>query len=376
MSDPNPSDPTPADGTAPERARIDGPSNAKRLDLLPMLYVLGFLVLAGGLFWVWQHPSPPRGAAQNAARVASLQQDIAARKAEADALEARLKAVEARPVPDLGPIEARLKAVEAKEAAPTDLAPLQARIAALEQRPEPAPVDLGPLRGRVAALEEKPPVDLQPLEARIAALEAKPPVDLTPLRTALAAQGAALSGKIEAVGARLDGVNGDIKQLTDRLGTMEAAAQRRAQMEVASIKLASGQPLGTIAGAPPALARFAQQSPPTEAGLRLTFDNAAAAAAKAADPVTSSDMSFTDRMWARAQQSVTVRQGDKVLVGNPVGGLLDSARQALEAGDLASAVRTLDGLTGPAKAAMADWLGQAHALLDARTAVAEMAARR
>ena len=50
----------------------------------------------------------------------------------------------------------------------------QDRVARLEQRPrrQPgAPVDLGPLNARVAALEQRATPDLAPLEARVAALE-------------------------------------------------------------------------------------------------------------------------------------------------------------------------------------------------------------
>ena len=64
-----------------------------------------------------------------------------------------------------------------------------------------------------------------------------------------------------------------------------------------------------------------------------------------------------------------------MLLGDPVSGILAHARQALDAGDLAGALAALKGLAGPAAAAMADWVGQAQALLDARAALASMTAR-
>ena len=46
-----------------------------------------------------------------------------------------------------------------------------------------------------------------------------------------------------------------------------------------------------------------------------------------------------DRIWARAQDLVTIRRGDHVLVGDPAAGLLAERADELDAGDLAGAVR-------------------------------------
>ena len=80
------------------------------------------------------------------------------------------------------------------------------------------------------------------------------------------------------------------------------------------------------------------------------------------------------RLWAQAQDLVTIREGDHVLVGDPAAGVLDRARVALDAGDLAGAVTTVGSLTGPAADAMAGWLAQARSLLDARAALSDWAA--
>ena len=80
------------------------------------------------------------------------------------------------------------------------------------------------------------------------------------------------------------------------------------------------------------------------------------------------------RLWAQAQNLVTIREGDNVLVGDPAAGVLDRARTALDAGDLVGAVATVGSLTGPAADAMAGWMMQARALLDARAALADWAA--
>ena len=144
-------------------------------------------------------------------------------------------------------------------------------------------------------------------------------------------------------------------------------------VQSASAALAAGQKLGDLPGAPPALARFADTNPPTEAALRLAFPQAARQALAAAHPV-SGDKPLLTRLWAQAQDLVTVRQGDHVLVGDPTAGMLERARAALDAGDLSAAVTDVATLQGAAGQAMAAWLAQARALLEARAALAAWAA--
>ncbi len=133
--------------------------------------------------------------------------------------------------------------------------------------------------------------------------------------------------------------------------------------------------MGEIPGAPPALARFAHDAPPTEAGLRLSFDQAADNAHRVSQPAITDNQPLLNRMWTKAQQSVTVRQGDRVLVGDPIAGVLAQARQSLDAGDLVGALKALDGLAGPAKEAMSEWVAQARSLIEARAAIGELAGR-
>lgn len=398
--------PTPPRATPTGRAHI-APARGRTLDWLPILYLVGFVILAGALAYLWRHPTLPRGEAVQEARVDTLDQQVAANRAAADDLARRVGALEAKPAPaapDLQPLAARIAALENRPvAAPVDLKPLSDRIAALENRPAPPTVDLKPLSNRIAALEARPPVDLKPLSDRVAALENKPPpppVDLTPLEgriaglerkeaTDAAAQAgavAALGGQVAALLPRLDAGDKRVAALDSRLGAAEAAAkqaeaglttineraQRLGRLQAVAVALAAGQPLGDLPGAPPALAKFAHQAPPTEPALRLSFDAAADAAQKASQPDTEGK-GLLERSWLRAQQSLTVRQGDRVIVGDAVTGVLAHARQLLDAGDLQGAIHALDALNGPAKAAMADWIGRAQSLLDARAAVAAMA---
>jgi hypothetical protein len=328
--------PTPLTPEAAVELPAPPPEPPARRNLLPWLTAAGFLILAIGLVLVWRHPSV------QTARLDALAEGLGA-------LETRITRLEERPVPqppDLRPLTARVTALEQRPAAsqpgppaqPADLAPLAARVAALEQRQSPS---LAPLEARIAELEHRPVPSLAPLEARIASLESAD-------RAAQA-------------------------ELSKRLAGSEKSAAHTARVQAASFALAAGQKLGDVQGAPPALARFAAAPPPTEAALRAAFAPAARAALDAAHPVAEGQPLMT-RLWAQAQELVTIRQGDQVLVGDPTAGVLERARVAVEAGDLAAAVTALASLQGGAAAAMAGWLEQARALLEARAALATWAA--
>ena len=375
-SNPSSNQTEPATGTPfSERARIDAAPAAKRLDALPVLYVVGFVILSAALIYLWKHPSLPQNAAAEVERVDTLHQQI-------DALTAQVAALQTRPVPaaaELGPLNARIGELERRPApvlpAALNLAPLEARLAGLEGRPAAAPVDLKPLESRIGTLEGRKPVDLGPLEGRVAALEGRKPVDLGPLTQRLDGLGQKEGDDLAALGKRVDQVEAAGKQTASGLAAIAERAQQAGRLQAMSAALAAGQRLGDVPGAPPALARFAHDAPPTEAGLRLSFNTAAVVAHDASQPAIAGDRPLLDRMWGRATQAVTVRQGDKVLVGDPIAGVIEHARQALDAGDLQGAVSTLDGLAGPAKAAMAGWVAQAQSLLDARAAIGALAAR-
>ena len=399
--------PPPGASTPPgllDRARVEDMGQRLRRDPLPLLYLLGFVILGGTLAYLYSHPVTPPEAQQAAVKVDDLQGQV-------QTLTDRLAKLEARPA-------------GAGAAASADLALLDRRTATLENRPAPPAVNLAPLEGRIAAIEGRPappPVNLQPLEARIASLEGKPPpppFDPAPLTSRLdalaaagtaatgalggrldalaskeaadatavggrldaltakqAADAAALGGRLDALDGRIAAVDAQAKQSAGQIGAVAERSGRVVRLQAAMAALESGQPLGDIPGAPPAITRFAATPPKTEQELRRSFDAAAEVAEQAGQPAIMENKSFGDRLFARAQQAVTVRQGDRVLVGDPLAGRIIRARAALDAGDLAGAVKALDGLAGPAQAAMADWIGQARALLEARAALSSMAAR-
>lgn len=290
-------------------------------------------------------------------------------------------------------IAARLDTLE------QSVAGLDQRVGAVEKRPAPPPTDLRPLEQRLAALDQR----LTAQDQRLTAQEQKPP-PVAQLDAAGHAEVATLAGRMDQLTARQDQLGtreqSDIVKLGDQLagqdtriadqdskiasvsqagakagGEVNALTARAAQLaslQSAAAALAAGRPLGPVPGAPPALAQFADKAPPTEAALRLSFADAAQAAQAAGLP-PKTDAPFTARVWARMQSLVTVRQGDRVIVGDAISGILAHAQTQVDAGDLAGALVTLNGLAGPAAAAMAPWKQQVQSLLDARAALLTLA---
>ena len=254
------------------------------------------------------------------------------------------------PPPGSAPLEQRVQAIEA-------------RVAALERRPAPAqPAPVAAAGPNVAA------ADLGPLQARVAALEQRPPPAPAPHPDD------SLAPRLTADEARL----ATLEKTAELPAQLAERANRVARIQAAFIALSAGRPLGDLPGAPPALARYATVAPPTLAALRLSFP-AAAQAALAADHPAPGDKPFLERIWAEAQDLVTIRQGEHVLVGDPAAGVLAHAQTALDAGDLAGAVASVGSLSGAGgkqpTPALAAWLDQARGLLAARGALADLAAQ-
>ena len=244
----------------------------------------------------------------------------------------------------IGALWYRTSRPPAPAAAYPSLVGIEARLAKLEQM-APSPAAAPDLTPRVAALERRAPPDLSSLQARLAGLEQRPPGDTTALATRIAALEQSL-----------------------------ARGDRLAHVQAAAMALNAGRSLGDIPGAPAALTRFARAKPPTEPALRLAFPAVAHAALDASRPADDR-RPILDRMLARAEDLVTVRQGDHVLVGDPSAGVLARARSALDAGDLSGTIAALADLRGGSATAVAGWLADATALRDARAALADMASQ-
>ena len=314
-------------GGAPEPA--PGPGRT----LLGVIVILLIVVAVGGIL-TWRRSSAA------ADQVAQLQSQIDELKTQTASLQARPLPPPPPPPPNLAPIEQRLTALENKP-------PAKAELDAAGQQ------QIASLAGRVDGIT-----------ARQNQLGTQEQADIDKLQQTEQADTAKINDQLASLDTRLTAASkagGEISQINERQA-------RIVQLQGAAAALAAGRPLGTINGAPPALAQFATKPAPTEASLRLSFDAAAADARKAGQPYTE-QTPFLNRMWDRLQSGVVVREGDRVIVGDAVSGVLEHAKRQLDAGDLQGAVSALDGLAGPAAAAMAPWRAQAQSLIDARAAL-------
>ncbi len=340
-----PPDPPPATSvTAPTPARHN---------VVPWFYALGFLILAAAIVYLWRYPGTLGETTGEASALHELDQRLAD-------MQARLGHLEQQPPPDLSKIKARVDA--------------------LEQRPSP---DVGKITARIDALEQRPQPDLGKIIARVDALDGRV-TDTAQLASRLDT----LSGRIESLSGQdqtnIDATNQRISALTTRLTAMEANAanletitkrlSRLARLQEAFFALASGRPIGDLPDAPEVLARYSHAAPPTEADLRLRFPQAEQAALAANQP-DERNQPFVGRVWEKAQGLITIRRGDEVMVGNPSEVILNRARTALDAGDIVGAITSVASLNGQPRQAMAKWLEDAKALVDARAALAQLAAQ-
>ena len=304
-------------------------------DRLPLLCGLGFLVLAIAILLVWLFPGSPAELQSAVADLHGAQQKLAD-------VDARLSRLEQRPAPALASDLTKVSSDQAK---------ISSRLEAMEGRvgdPAQLGVRLDALSGRVEALSGRSQSGVDAARQQTEAV--KQQVD-------------ALSGRVSTV----EKASGTLNGLTDRLN-------RLSRLQEAGLALSAGKAVGDLPNAPAGLARFAHQAPPTEAQLRLAFPQAQRAAL-AAEQAGDEKAPFADRVWERAQGLVTVRRGDDLMVGNPSATALSTAKAALDAGDLPGAVAAVNALAGPPRQAMDDWVTQATALINARSALADMAGK-
>ena len=365
----------------------------RRFDPTVLPILVAALVLVGAVAWLLGRPLPQpladtRATEQTAGQLAGLQAEIA----RLEALIPRIAALEGRAGADLAPLRSQLAAVDRRAATLEErvaaaapraaLDPLAARIEALAREAAAADALAGQ---RIAALEQA----IGGFAGRVAANEAA----LAARTQAIETQNARIAAVEQALGARLVALEGQIaaraqaaEQQAGRLAALEAAAQRLAALEGRAARMAAldavrvaleaGQPLGAalrpLPGPPEALARFVTLPPPTEAALRLSFEDAARAARAASDPPAGGGV--MEAAVARLSGLVTIRRGEEMVWGDAAGAEIERARRALEAGDLDAALRHLARLSPPAQEAMRGWLAQAQALIAARAAIRQLAA--
>jgi hypothetical protein len=308
--------PVPEAAAPPPEAVIEAPPKptARQRSAWPVVFAVGFVLLAAGEAYLW-HLS--RVAPDEAAQIAALQAQL-------------------RQAPAPAPAPAPLAAV------PADM---NAR--------------LGTLSSQLDALQTLVNTDHQALAGLQAdpATVAKLNTTVTALQTQDTADHAAL--------ATLQTDTAGLTKLTQKISLLS-------RLESARMALDAGEPLGAIPNAPPALAKFADAAPPTEAALILAFP-AAARAAESASVSSDGKRSFWSSVLARVEGLITISNGTHVVVGAPAAGVMNQARAALNAGDLNGAVTVLDTLSQTTQAAMGTWLTQARDVLAARAAIISMA---
>ncbi len=299
----------------------DTPPEPRRASLVPLLVLLDLVLVALAVGYVWRFPPTV-----TEARLAALEERVTALAARPSPPSSPPSSPSSPPSAEIAALATRLQGDESRLDA---LAKQQAALAAAENQPAPP--------------------------------AAPPAPDITALLARLHEDEARLDALTESSGAMSRQVAGVVDRTT-----------RLARLQAAGDALAAGRPLGDLPGAPPALAKFAKAKPPTEAALRLAFPAAASAAAEASRPANDGK-SLGERILMHASTLLTVKQGNTVVVGAPATAVLAAAEARLEAGDLAGALATLDGLDSAAARAISEWRGDAQALLDARSALAKMA---
>jgi hypothetical protein len=359
------------------------PEREPRARIWPRVLGVLILLLGVGGAWLWQNP----GSVQTT--FGAWFPGLAGHETGADpvqTLDARLTRLEQRPLPadpspELVRLTQRLDALEKRVSQPP--AAVQPDTRALSSRLDSLEAGLKEAASAPRSDGSRPPAqDLSLVLARLNALEKNVAAhDLDAAKVdAIAARVETLSTREPSpeLRARLDGVEQKMSGLsaTDaKLAEGSDRALRLARLEAASVALSAGRPLGAIADAPPALAKYATAAPPTEAALRLDFAQASREALKVSKPDTEGKP-FVDRVLARLQdfRLITVREGDQVVIGNAAAATLARAHVLLEAGDLGGATKTVATLTGPPAEKMAPWLADAMAVQAAREAVASLAA--
>lgn len=280
-----------------------------------------------------------------------LQADLAAQKAQIDALAQELAAVRATPAPvvDLSGVQAAL-----------DEATATARA----------------LEGRVQALEAAPAV---PLSENGAALQAQ----IDALKADLAQAGSAQSATQEQIAAAAAQAQAQIAEAQAQAEALRASSEAAAQQAVAQAagaRVAAAFDAG--ANLAPALAEAEaagltvpealKADIPAAGALKSGFAEAARAALAIARRETAGQ-SLGEKVGAfllaqTGARSVEPREGD-----DP-DAVLSRAQAAVDAGDFGAAVAGLGALTPEAQAAMQPWVALAQQRLAAAEAVAALAA--
>ncbi|MBO0734079.1 MAG: hypothetical protein J2P49_07135 [Methylocapsa sp.] len=354
--DREPSAPAPPLAAAEARPRLLFPA-------LALTALAGALLGIGGSYGLRILAAPPRNAAPSGERLDELASRL-------DAVESKAAAASSAERTAMGALEARVAAAEDAARGAGDLSKtVEAdlhKLAAPPPAPKeetsgpPAPVetvDLGPVEARLAALEQKTQLpDLGPVEARIAALEQK-----------LSKSGLAAPGPKTSVRANPERemANAGETARAQKIAILTGNLLRRLDHgDDFSADLTALENLGVPQ---PALAPLRAVASPvlSERELAAQFGGLSeriVASGSAAPP--GQEESFLDRLARNAKALVDVRHvADSS--ANDVGSLVTRIETALANHDIEAAYKTWNQLPSGAKTASQGWGQAARARLDA-----------
>lgn len=258
------------------------------------------------------------------------------------------------------------------------------RLAKLEQtasapRPPPPPaVDLKPLEARIAALEKRPDVDLSKIEERLRITESRAPTsageaapagpDLTPRLEATERQLSAIADRLKAEAPR----EGEAARIALVLAVAELTETVRSGAPYADPLRSVESLLGTGKGAAQPLAATAASGVPTLSSLQERFPTVARSIMTAA--AAGDGEGWMDHVRARLTSAVTIRRTGDV-PGDTPEALVARAEAKLRQNDAAGAAAELAHLSGKPAEAAADWLAAARMRNEAEAALAVLKRR-
>ncbi len=403
--DPPATEPPPAEAPpaaiAPPREEAPAPSGSG-FGRLVAAGIVGALLtggLAAGAQMAGYWPAGPRQ------DTGALEQRLAALDAQVRQVAARPATPAPAPAVDLEPVTRRIEALDQARAT------LEARIAALEQRPAPAEggaaapaapaVDLAPLRTEIDALKAAveavasaqrsrpatppapaaPSIDMADVDQRIAAAVSPQSNRIAEMASSLQmlqAEVKATSGTAATIGEKVAALEsaraeqGDAGRRAARvvgIGALRAAVDR-GQPFAAELKAA--QALGLPAPALEPLQPHAERGLPTTGALAQRFSALAPALMRAA-PGPAAEGTLLERLTASAQSLVRIRPVGEA-AGDDVPTVIARVEAKLRRGDLAGGLADFDRLPEPVRALGADWATEARARAAAETTLRRLSA--
>ena len=256
---------------------------------------------------------------------------------------------------------------------------LERRIAALESKPVTSPNDMNEIRQQLKALENRPAAaagDIAELRQQITALEAKPaaaPPELAELRQQVQQFAAAQVDLTNRIAALEKGEQAQSAGDVTDTALLLALSQIREAIDTGRPFAAEYDSLAALAKARPDIASAsAPLAEPAKSGVAsravlIERLRALSGAITTARPKPA-DADWGARAWTQLRGLVTIRRIDGAGQSAPEAAV-NAAEHSLAAGDLAGAVKALEGLTGPAAEAAGPWLQMARQHLAAEDAL-------